>query len=292
MIRSMTGYGQGEAVWGEKKFTVEIRSVNHRYSDINIRIPRMMNSLEDNVRAFLKDKVSRGKIDVFISFESTSKDDYEILLNEPLIDAYIKELNKIKARSGVIDDISVSFIAKFPDIITVNKKEEDKDTLWNLLEKALNEGFNAFIFMREKEGQKLKQDLLNKALNCEEYLSRIKERSSYVVKEYKIKLQKRLDEILPNHSFDENRIAEEVALFADRCSIDEEIVRFESHIAQLREILNTEDVVGRKLDFLVQEMNREINTIGSKANDLTITRSVVELKSEIEKIREQIQNLE
>lgn len=292
MIRSMTGYGLGEAVLNGKKFTVEIRSVNHRYSDINIRMPRTMNCLEENVKNFLKDRISRGKIDVFISFESTSGDDYEISLNESLAEAYVKALKKIKENNDVIDDISVSLISKFPDVITINKKEDDKDFLWGLLEKSLIEAFNAFILMREKEGSKLQKDLLEKSLKLEEHLSVIKERSPYLVQEYKIKLEKRLQEILPNHSLDENRIAVEVALFADKCSIDEEIVRLESHISQFRDIITTEDVVGRKLDFLAQEMNREVNTIGSKANDLQITHSVVELKSEIEKIREQIQNLE
>ena len=292
MIRSMTGYGLGEAVLNGKKFTVEIRSVNHRYSDINIRMPRTMNYLEENVKNFLKDRISRGKIDVFISFESTSGDDYEISLNESLAEAYVKALKKIKENNDVIDDISVSLISKFPDVITINKKEDDKDFLWGLLEKSLIEAFNAFILMREKEGSKLQKDLLEKSLKLEEHLSVIKERSPYLVQEYKIKLEKRLQEILPNHSLDENRIAVEVALFADKCSIDEEIVRLESHISQFRDIITTEDVVGRKLDFLAQEMNREVNAIGSKANDLQITHSVVELKSEIEKIREQIQNLE
>lgn len=292
MIRSMTGYGLGEAVINGKKFTVEIRSVNHRYSDINIRMPRTMNYLEENVKSFLKDKISRGKIDVFISFESTAGDDYEISLNESLAEAYIKVLKTIKEKHDVIDDISVSLVSKFPDVISINKKEDDKDFLWSLLEKALLEAFNAFILMREKEGNKLQKDLLEKSVKLEEYLSAIKERSPYLVQDYKIKLEKRLHEILPNHTLDENRIALEVALFADKCSIDEEIVRLDSHITQLRDILTTEDVVGRKLDFLAQEMNREVNTIGSKANDLQITHSVVELKSEIEKIREQIQNLE
>ncbi|WP_341877362.1 YicC/YloC family endoribonuclease [Defluviitalea saccharophila] len=292
MIRSMTGYGLGEAVINGKKFTVEIRSVNHRYSDINIRMPRTMNYLEENVKNFLKDKISRGKIDVFISFESTAGDDYEISLNESLAEAYIKVLKTIKEKHDVIDDISVSLVSKFPDVISINKKEDDKDFLWSLLEKALLEACNAFILMREKEGNKLQKDLLEKSVKLEEYLSAIKERSPYLVQDYKIKLEKRLHEILPNHTLDENRIALEVALFADKCSIDEEIVRLDSHITQLRDILTTEDVVGRKLDFLAQEMNREVNTIGSKANDLQITHSVVELKSEIEKIREQIQNLE
>ncbi|NLK97502.1 MAG: YicC family protein [Epulopiscium sp.] len=292
MIRSMTGYGLGEAVINGKKFTVEIRSVNHRYSDINIRMPRTMNYLEENVKNFLKDKISRGKIDVFISFESTAGDDYEISLNESLAEAYIKVLKTIKEKHDVIDDISVSLVSKFPDVISINKKEDDKDFLWSLLEKALLEACNAFILMREKEGNKLQKDLLEKSVKLEEYLSAIKERSPYLVQDYKIKLEKRLHEILPNHTLDENRIAMEVALFADKCSIDEEIVRLDSHITQLRDILTTEEVVGRKLDFLAQEMNREVNTIGSKANDLQITHSVVELKSEIEKIREQIQNLE
>ena len=281
----MTGYGLGEAVINGKKFTVEIRSVNHRYSDINIRMPRTMNYLEENVKNFLKDKISRGKIDVFISFESTAGDDYEISLNESLAEAYIKVLKTIKEKHDVIDDISVSLVSKFPDVISINKKEDDKDFLWSLLEKALLEACNAFILMREKEGNKLQKDLLEKSVKLEEYLSAIKERSPYLVQDYKIKLEKRLHEILPNHTLDENRIAMEVALFADKCSIDEEIVRLDSHITQLRDILTTEEVVGRKLDFLAQEMNREVNTIGSKANDLQITHSVVELKSEIENKR-------
>ncbi|WP_058485305.1 YicC/YloC family endoribonuclease [Defluviitalea phaphyphila] len=292
MIRSMTGYGRGESILDDKKFIVELRSLNHRYSDINIRIPRNINFLEEKVRNFLKCKISRGKIDVFISFESNLQDNVEISLNETLVDAYINELNKIKLKSGVIDDISVSLIAKFPDVIMVTQKEEDEDFLWNLLKQALDKALDAFIFMREKEGEKLKQDLLYKISECEKYLENIKKRSPYVVKEYREKLEKRIEEILPNNSLDQNRIMEEVVLFAEKCSIDEEVIRLGSHIDQFREILNTEDVVGRKLDFLVQEMNREVNTIGTKANDLSITRFVIELKSEIEKIREQIQNIE
>ncbi|HOQ15902.1 MAG: YicC family protein [Epulopiscium sp.] len=292
MIRSMTGYGQGKLISDDRKFTVEIRSVNHRYNDINVRLPRTLNYLEDKIRTFIKERVSRGKIDVFVSFETTSKDDFEVYLNENLLDAYLEQLNIIKNKSTVIDDISVSLLARFPEVIIVNKKEDDKDILWQLLEEALKEAFNDFLAMREKEGENLKEDLLAKLKVCENYLAKIKERSPNLAEEYKNKLEKRLQELLPDHSIDENRLAMEIAIFADHCSIDEEIVRLESHINQFRNILNHEEIVGRKLDFLVQEMNREVNTIGSKANDLQISQSVIELKSEIEKIREQIQNLE
>jgi len=292
MIRSMTGYGQGKLISDDRKFTVEIRSVNHRYNDINVRLPRTLNYLEDKIRTFIKERVSRGKIDVFVSFETTSKDDFEVYLNENLLDAYLEQLNIIKNKSTVIDDISVSLLARFPEVIIVNKKEDDKDILWQLLEEALKEAFNDFLAMREKEGENLKEDLLAKLKVCENYLAKIKERSPNLAEEYKNKLEKRLQELLPDHSIDENRLAMEIAIFADHCSIDEEIVRLESHINQFRNILNHEEIVGRKLDFLVQEMNREVNTIGSKANDLQISQNVIELKSEIEKIREQIQNLE
>jgi len=288
----MTGYGQGKLISDDRKFTVEIRSVNHRYNDINVRLPRTLNYLEDKIRTFIKERVSRGKIDVFVSFETTSKDDFEVYLNENLLDAYLEQLNIIKNKSTVIDDISVSLLARFPEVIIVNKKEDDKDILWQLLEEALKEAFNNFLAMREKEGENLKEDLLAKLKVCENYLAKIKERSPNLAEEYKNKLEKRLQELLPDHSIDENRLAMEIAIFADHCSIDEEIVRLESHINQFRNILNHEEIVGRKLDFLVQEMNREVNTIGSKANDLQISQSVIELKSEIEKIREQIQNLE
>ncbi|NLJ88116.1 MAG: YicC family protein [Epulopiscium sp.] len=292
MVRSMTGYGQGKVVVDDRKFTVEIRSVNHRYNDINIRIPRALNYLEEKIRTFVKERVSRGKIDIFVSFETTSKDDFDVSLNENLLEAYLEQLNIIKNKCNVIDDISVSLLARFPDIILVNKKEDDKDTLWKLLEEALNQAFNGFLSMREKEGENLKNDLLAKIKACAGHLAKIKERSPRLVEEYKSKLEKRLEEILANHSIDENRIATEIAIFADHCSIDEEIVRLGSHLNQFRDILNKEEIVGRKLDFLAQEMNREVNTIGSKANDIQITQSVLELKSEIEKIREQIQNLE
>ena len=245
----MTGYGQGKLISDDRKFTVEIRSVNHRYNDINVRLPRTLNYLEDKIRTFIKERVSRGKIDVFVSFETTSKDDFEVYLNENLLDAYLEQLNIIKNKSTVIDDISVSLLARFPEVIIVNKKEDDKDILWQLLEEALKEAFNDFLAMREKEGENLKEDLLAKLKVCENYLAKIKERSPNLAEEYKNKLEKRLQELLPDHSIDENRLAMEIAIFADHCSIDEEIVRLESHINQFRNILNHEEIVGRKLDF-------------------------------------------
>jgi uncharacterized protein (TIGR00255 family) len=288
----MTGYGRGEASAENRKFSVEIRSVNHRYNDVNIKLPRTMNFLEDNIRKTIKNKVHRGKVDVYISFESSSKDDVQIILNEALADAYVDHLKILKKRHDVIDDISVSLIAKFPEVISVDKKTDEEDFLWELLEGALEQALASFLAMREKEGQILKQDLLNKEEAIQILIRKIQSRSPLVVQEYKQKLENRLQDLLNSKEVDENRVALEVAVFADRCSIDEEIGRLESHVGQLENILNTGNVVGRKLDFLVQEMNREANTIGSKANDLEITQTVVELKSEIEKIREQVQNIE
>ncbi|MCX7711644.1 MAG: YicC family protein [Clostridia bacterium] len=292
MIKSMTGFGRGTSQAEGKEFTVEIKTVNHRYVDIFVKYPRQLSFLEDKVREVVGKSLSRGKIDVYISFEDKGEDSKTVLLDEALAKAYISAIQNLKEKFGLNDDASVSLVSRFPDVLRVEKVETDEEKLWNLLKAALEGALESLIAMRLKEGKELRSSLLDKADYIESVLKTISQRSPEVVKEYKAKLENRIKELLDQQTVDENRIAMEVAIFADRCSIDEEIVRLGSHIGQLRDTLNSQQPVGRKLDFLVQEMNREINTIGSKANDLVITKSVIDLKSEIEKIREQIQNIE
>lgn len=292
MIKSMTGFGRGEAQGDCKEFMVEIKTVNHRYSDTFIKMPRQISFLEDKVREIVSKSLSRGKIDVFISFENHREDSKSILPDEPLVKAYITALEQLRDKYKLKDDISVSLLSRFPDVLKIEKPEEDEEEIWKLLKIALENALNSLVIMRENEGVELKNNLLDRATFIEKVLNVIINRAPEVVKEYKQKLENRIKELLEQQNVDETRLATEVAIFADRCSVDEEIVRLGSHIGQLRETLNMQQPVGRKLDFLIQEMNREINTIGSKANDLTITRNVIEIKSEIEKLREQIQNIE
>lgn len=292
MIKSMTGFGRGESQGDGKEFMVEIKTVNHRYSDTFIKMPRQISFLEDRVRELVSKSLSRGKIDVYISFENRREDSKTILLDEPLVKAYINAVEQLRDKFKLKDDISVSLVSKFPDILKIEKQEEDEEEIWKLLKVALENALKSLVVMRENEGIELKNNLLDRALYIENVLKVIINRAPEVVKEYKQKLESRIKELLELQNVDESRLATEVAIFADRCSVDEEIVRLGSHIGQLRETLNMQQPVGRKLDFLIQEMNREINTIGSKANDLTITRNVIEIKSEIEKLREQIQNIE
>ncbi|MDP4179847.1 MAG: YicC/YloC family endoribonuclease [Bacillota bacterium] len=292
MIKSMTGFGRGEHQDDGKLFLVEIKTVNHRYSDAFIKMPRQLSYLEEKVRSEVSKVLSRGKIDVFISFEDYTDNSKSVVIDEPLAKAYINALGLLKEKYNLKDDISTSLIAKFPDVLKVEKVEQDEEAIWNLLRIALINALESLVTMRQIEGESLKNDLLEKLKYIEKVLSDIELRAPEIVKEYKQKLETRIKELLDQQTIDENRIATEVAIFADRCSIDEEIQRLGSHIKQMRETMELDATVGRKLDFLVQEMNREINTIGSKANDLNITKNVVDLKSELEKIREQIQNIE
>lgn len=292
MIKSMTGFGRGKSQSDGMECLVEIKTVNHRYSDIYIKIPRQIAFLEDKVREIVSKSVSRGKADVYISFDDFSEDSKSILIDESLAKTYINAVKHLRDKYELQDDISVSLIAKFPDVLKVEKVEQDEEKIWKVLSEALECAVTSLINMREIEGEGLKNSILEKTDYIENIVKEIGIRAPEVVKEYKCKLENRLKEILEQQVVDENRLATEVAIFADRCSIDEELVRLTSHISQLRETLGTGQSVGRKLDFLIQEMNREINTIGSKANDLNITKFVVEIKSELEKIREQIQNIE
>lgn len=292
MIRSMTGFGRGESIQDGKEFTVEIKTVNHRYSDIFIKMPRQIGFLEDRVRDIVGKAISRGKVDVYITYYNYSDDSKQVTLDEALAKTYISAVESMRDKFSLKDDISVSLISRFPDVLRVEQAEEDEEYLWSLLKVAVEKALDSLIKMREIEGERLKKVLLDRAVYIDSILEEIAEHAPEIPKEYKIKLEARIKELLDQQPVDENRLAMEVAVFADRCNIDEELVRLTSHVAQLKEALSVDQPVGRRLDFLVQEMNREINTIGSKANDLSITRYVVEVKSEIEKIREQIQNIE
>ncbi|MBR5468499.1 MAG: YicC family protein [Firmicutes bacterium] len=292
MIRSMTGYGKGEYENGSRKFTVEIKSVNHRYNDISIKLPRFMISLEDKIKKAVSQKIYRGKTDVFINYSMEAGDDVEVKLNESLAQSYVEKLNVLKENFGLTSGNTLDLVARFPEILTVEKVEEESDVLWETLEVALNEAIENFIHMREVEGEALKKDILAKNQKIREITDSIKERSPFVVEEYKEKLTARLAELIEKQMVDEQRMAAEITVFADKCCIDEELTRMYSHLKQLESILESEGSIGRKLDFLVQEMNREANTTASKSNDITITNATIELKTEIEKIREQIQNIE
>ena len=294
-VRSMTGYGRGEFTAEDRKFTVEMRSVNHRYNDITVKLPRFLISLEDRIKKKTAENVFRGKTDIYISFETLSSEDVEVKLDEALAAAYAEKLKHLREIIGVpqADDGRIlELTARFPDVITVEKAQKEQEVLWEILLPALEDAVSRFLAMRETEGENLKQDILQKGEKIRALVAGVKERAPLVVEEYREKLNRRLEDILGNVEVDPQRVAQEVAVFADRGCIDEEITRLESHLIQLDGILREGGQVGRKLDFLVQEMNRESNTIASKANDVQIVQATIALKSEIEKIREQVQNLE
>ena len=293
MIKSMTGYGRGNEEVDGRIFNVEMKSVNNRYLDINIRLPRTINSLEDKIRKLISSKVSRGKIDVYINEESVLENNTTVNVDDNMAKAYFSAYSHIKDLLKLEDNIPLSLIAKAPDVIVTERKEEDLEKVYNALEVSLNSALNMFIKMRESEGVKLSEDILERCENILSMMSIIEERSPNIVEEYREKISQRIKELLKDVEIDETKLLNEVAFFSDKCNITEEIVRLKSHIVQLKDTLeNSSDSIGRKLDFLIQEMNRETNTIGSKANDLLITKTVVDIKSEIEKIREQIQNIE
>ena len=297
MIRSMTGYGRGEHLSHNRRFVVEIKSVNHRYNEITIKLPRFLNALEDPVRKRLSGEIGRGKTDVYIFYETYASRDVAVKINAAFADAYVEALRALAGAYALPDGLTLSLVASHPEIITVDKDHYDETAqaeLWETLLFALEEAIIKFNKMRETEGSALRLDILEKQVRIRSLLIQIKERAPLVAEDYAKRLQERITEALTSASIvpDESRLLTEIAVFADRSNIDEELTRLESHICQMEIILNTPEAAGRKLDFLIQEINREINTIGSKSNDLEISKHVVELKSEVEKIREQIQNIE
>jgi uncharacterized protein (TIGR00255 family) len=292
MLKSMTGYGRCEYQDSNIRMTVELKSVNHRYCEVFIRMPRQLGCFEDRIRSLITGRISRGKIDVFLNWDNIGEQAKEVVLDEGLAKAYYDAVVKISAKLGLRDDIYSSTLAKFPDILKVERKDEDDEAVWTVLRAAVNDAIDRLIVMRKKEGEKLQKSLSDILCIIESHVSFLETREPVVVHEYRDKLSARIQELMENNIVDETRIAMEVAIFADRCGINEELVRLKSHISQFRDIMKMDGPVGKKMDFLLQEMNREVNTIGSKANDLEITKYVVELKSEIEKVREQIQNIE
>lgn len=292
MLKSMTGFGRASFENESKSYTIEVKSVNHRYLDINIRMPRALLTLEERIRKVIKDTINRGKVDVFVTFNSLSGNGGVAILNKELADSYIKCLKDLKNNYELIDDISVSLVSKFPEIIKINQPEEDIEEIWITISKVLDESLNNLIKMREVEGSKLREDILMKLNAIESSISNILVFSKDNVELYRKKLHERIEELTNGIEMDKNRVTQEVAIFADRACIDEEVVRLGSHINQMRETLSSNEVVGRKLDFIIQEINREVNTIGSKANNINITNVTINIKNEVEKIREQIQNIE
>ncbi|WP_122638340.1 YicC/YloC family endoribonuclease [Romboutsia sp. Marseille-P6047] len=293
MAISMTGFGRGEYKDDNYYFLVECKTINHKYCDINIRLPRKISFLEDKARNFIKNYIKRGRVDIYIKLDLLGSEDVNLKFDETLANQYVNILRDIRDKFDLVDDISVMNVAKFPDIIKTEEKEEDEELLWSMLSKALEETLVKLTEMRSEEGQRLAKDVLDRCDILESTIEEIEKYSYNVVIDYKEKLNNRISEILENPSIiDENRLAQEVAIYADKSSITEEIVRFKSHIKQLRSTIVKDESIGRRIDFLIQEMNRETNTIGSKSSDLNITNLVVEIKSELEKIREQIQNIE
>lgn len=291
MIRSMTGFGRSIYEIDGRTYTVEIKSVNHKYNDINVRLPRFLNVLEDDIRKQIQKSISRGKIDVFISFENYSDKGVNIKINKPLAKEYLQELKSLSEENGVPFELSIIDVSKLPDILKM-EENGDEDLISSELKIALTEAINNFVDMRVKEGEKLAEDMKNRIDWIEVKVGEIAKYSSTLVEEYIEKLQTRVKELMKTDVVDETRLAQEIVIYSDKCSIEEELTRLKSHINQFNDLLRGSSPIGKKFDFLVQEMNREINTIGSKANCLEITNRVIDIKTEIENIREQIQNIE
>lgn len=292
MIKSMTGYGRGEKLFDEYKITVEIKSVNNRYLDYNIRLYKQYSFVEDSIREMLTNRISRGKVDVFVQYDTIDGDDKVITLNPSVAKGYCDALKSMSELLGVTDDITASTLSRFPDVFNVEKPEQDKDKIIADTKEVLELALDDISANRAREGARLYEFFNSSIAEIRNILSVIKERSDDTVDEYRNKMKERIEELLNGVEVDENRLLTEVAIFSDKVNITEELVRFESHLKEYTNLLNSDIPVGRKLDFTIQELNREANTMGSKCNDFTIGKAVVDLKSEIEKLREQVQNIE
>lgn len=292
MLKSMTGYGRSEQIIGNKKITVEVKSVNHRFSDYNIKVPRQYGFLEERLRHKIGEFAARGKIDLYVGIESCGEADKTISVNKELAGEYISALRSLCESFNIADDISASSIARFNDIFTAEPKRDDEEELWAAVETVATEALTAFTQMREREGSRIEADLRARVNYMRSLASKVDERSPQIVAEYKQKLYDKINEMLEGREVDDGRVLTEVALFADKVAVNEETVRLASHYVEFDQIMDSGEPAGRKLDFLIQEINREVNTIGSKASDLEVAKIVVTLKGEIEKLREQIQNIE
>lgn len=291
-MKSMTGFGRAKLEKNNRIYTIEIKSVNHKYSDITIKMPRTLTYLEDKIKKQIGLNISRGKIDVFITFENYSNEGKDIIINKDLVKKYLKEFNEIAEVNKLKMDISITEITKLPEVLTLKSMDENEDVIEKELLECLKQAIDSFVLMRKTEGSKIKEDLLRRIETVEENVQKISIYSTGLIEEYVVKLQERIKEILKIDIIDEARLAQEVVIYADKCSVEEEITRLKSHIHQFKKMVEEEKPIGKKMDFLIQEMNREINTTGSKSGSLDITNLVIETKTEIEDIREQIQNVE
>ena len=292
MVKSMTGYGRGEAVLNGRSITVEVRSVNNRYLDCSVKLPRLYIFAEDAIKSRVQSSISRGKVDVFVTLDNTQGEQVVISVNQPVADSYYNALTALRDQYHLRDDISVSLLSRFQDVLLVEKSQEDVEAVAQDICTVLDMALADFTAMRQREGEKLAEDIRSRAAAITALLAKVEERSPQTVSDYRARLQAKMHEVLSNTQLDESRILTEAAIFADKIAVDEETVRLHSHLSQLDEMLASGVPVGRKLDFLIQEFNREANTIGSKCSDLEISRHVVDIKAEIEKIREQVQNVE
>ena len=291
MIKSMTGYGKSSSHINQRNYQVEIKSVNHRYLDITVRLPKQLSFLEEEIKKRISEKIKRGKIDIVVTFENNSDEGRNIIINQQIAKLYIEQLKKLAEEEKIESNIEVTEIAKYPDVLNIQTNQED-DVLKNELMPTIEEAVELLVEMREREGKKIAEDLSLRIKSIEEKILLISQKSTGLIQEYVVKLEKRIKEILQDDEIDKSRIAQEVVIYADKCSIEEEITRLRSHIEQFYTILESDGPSGKRLDFIVQEMNREINTIGSKSNSVEITNGVIDVKTELENVREQIQNIE
>ena len=291
-MKSMTGFGRAKLEKEEREYLVEIRSVNHKYADITIRAPRNLMYLEDKIRKAVLNRVTRGKIEIFVSYANYGLNGKNVIINKELAKTYIKELEELAEETGMPSGIRITEISKMPDVLNVQLEEESLELIWNELSECLETAIDNFIDMRSIEGSKIKEDLRIRLEKIAKNVEQISNLSTGLVEEYIVKLEERIKELLKTNEVDQSRLAQEIVIYSDKCSTEEEITRLKSHINQFEQLLETEVPCGKKIDFLVQEMNREINTIGSKSGKLEITNLVIEIKTILEDIREQIQNIE
>ena len=292
MIKSMTGFGRCELSNEKRKITVELKSVNHRYLDVNIRMPKKLNFFESAIRTLLKEYMQRGKVDMFISYEDYSEQTLAVKYNATIAQEYLSYLQQIADKFNVENDIRVSSLSRYPEVLTMEEQSADEDELWSDLSQAIREACTQFVATRTTEGEHLKQDLVEKLHHMRDNVDKVEQRAPQIIAEYRSKLMEKVNELLGDTQIDEARLSTEIVLFADKICTDEETVRLKSHITSMLNALERSEGIGRKLDFIAQEMNREANTILSKSNDLETSDIAIELKTEIEKVREQIQNIE
>lgn len=292
MIKSMTGFGRCELSEGQRKIVVEMKSVNHRYLEAGIKMPKKLNVFEARMRDLLKKYAQRGKIDIFITYEDLTENKVNLKYNREIATEYMHVLDEMSQQFGLKNDITVSMLSRYPEVIAMEEAATDEEELWHFIERAISAACEQFVNARIIEGENLKKDLLDKLINMEELVTYIEARSPEMMQEYRAKLEAKVAELLGDTQIDESRIATELIIYADKICVDEETVRLRSHIAHARQCLSEDGGIGRKLDFIAQEMNREANTILSKANDIGISNRAIDLKTEIEKVREQIQNIE